>query len=484
VQKQKKESMASFESTVAASDEKEGGSSLSIEKLSIDTTTADVVTTPTTPNPATATATATAAAAEGPPPSSPSSSSAKHGGGGAATTTATTTAVGPDDTPATPQTKKMMREGQVGHLTPAQEAALGTFKQQARPSDIEAAKYSVETVDQVCCRFLRARGFDVGKALILLGECQQKLTEMRAAYWASVDPNEALQCDLGVLKNFYPHVQSGFDRFNRPVLFEHTGGMNPSAVMQLTTKQRLINYHWWSMEKSLDERFSEAAARATSTAENPDGTTVHHISTCVVLDFQGMGMSHVSQKMLDQMKLYISLDNTCYPELLGKMLVINAPTIAVNTWGMVKRWLDPRTQSKIEILGSGPETLRRLHEFIAPDQLPRAYGGTAPDIFPRKANCELTSVPRSGKFQKTVAVPAGKTLTVDSYVTEGPVEITITAAAGPGRSPQGLCPPITATPRCAEPYLGPYLGLYLGHYLSLSSAHHRHPQVRLFPLPA
>ena len=36
------------------------------------------------------------------------------------------------------------------------------------------------------------------------------------------------------------------------------------------------------------------------------------------------------------------------------MFVINAPYLAVQTWGMVKRWLDPRTQSKIEILGPGP----------------------------------------------------------------------------------------------------------------------------------
>ena len=110
------------------------------------------------------------------------------------------------------------------------------------------------------------------------------------------------------------------------------------------------------METSLDQKFTDAANRAESTHDNPDGTTIHNISTCVVLDFKDLGMQHVSQKMLDQMKMYIGLDNTCYPELLGKMFVINAPFLAVQTWGMVKRWLDPRTQSKIEILGPGPGT--------------------------------------------------------------------------------------------------------------------------------
>ena len=240
-------------------------------------------------------------------------------------------------------------------------------------------------------------------------------------------------------------TQSGFDKFNRPILYEHTGGMHPSAVLQMTTKAGLINYHWWCMEASLDHKFSEAATRAASTVDNPDGTTIHNISTCVILDFKDLSLQHVSQKMLDQCKLYIGLDNVCYPELLGKMFVINAPYLAVQTWGIVKRWLDPRTQSKIEILGPGPETIRRLHEFIAPDQLPAAYGGTAPDLFHRKEGCESVSVPRAGKLTTTAHLPAGKKLTVDSYVHDGQLDITLTftSPSSPSTTPQGLCPPVT-----------------------------------------
>lgn len=172
-------------------------------------------------------------------------------------------------------------------------------------SDIAAAKYTVESEQQCALRFLRARGFDVVKALVLLSECNQKLTEMRAAHWASCDPDTTLNCDTAALRNFYPHIQAGFDKFNRPILFEHTGGMNPNAVMQMTSKQGLINYHFWNMETSLDQRFTEAASRAESTHDNPDGTTIHNISTCVVLDFKDLGMQHVAQKMLDQMKMFI-----------------------------------------------------------------------------------------------------------------------------------------------------------------------------------
>ena len=56
-------------------------------------------------------------------------------------------------------------------------------------------------------------------------------------------------------------------------------------------------------------------------------------------------MSHLSSKCLDMVKLFISIDNACYPETLGKMLAINAPWLATTGWGLVKGWLDPRAFS-------------------------------------------------------------------------------------------------------------------------------------------
>lgn len=151
--------------------------------------------------------------------------------------------------------------GQAGHLTPAQDTSFKKFRTLVKASDIETAKYTVETADQCCLRFLRARQFDGEKAMALLTSCINKLTEMKATYWSQLSPDECANCDIAALKNFYPHVQSGFDKLNRPLLFEHTGKMNPNAILQMSSRKNLINYHWWSMENSLDQKFSEAARR-------------------------------------------------------------------------------------------------------------------------------------------------------------------------------------------------------------------------------
>ena len=48
------------------------------------------------------------------------------------------------------------------------------------------------------------------------------------------------------------------------------------------------------------------------------------ISTCAVLDMNDVNMTQ-AYKIMEIVKLLISLDNVAYPEMLGKMLIINAP---------------------------------------------------------------------------------------------------------------------------------------------------------------
>lgn len=77
-------------------------------------------------------------------------------------------------------------------------------------------------------------------------------------------------------------------------------------------------YHWFTMERTLDGMFSDAATRG--------GRSI--VSTVAVLDLKGLNSSHVSSRILDHIKGMISIDNCCYPETLGKMFVINAPWLA------------------------------------------------------------------------------------------------------------------------------------------------------------
>jgi len=312
--------------------------------------------------------------------------------------------------------------GQVGHLNESQKQTLEIFKSAASEEKLNIAKFSVETIDQVACRFLRARQFDIGKAHELLHECWATKKEKKASEYTEAPVDETLKCEMTVLRKFYPHNQAGYDKYNRPLLFDNSGTINMNGISHLTTQEGLVGYHFWTMEKCLDELFTagkerakRAAARDNDGAEPPaegsDGAG-NCISTCVVLDLQGCSMATVANSAaMNHMKMLIALDNVVYPEMLGKMFVVNAPSFIVSTFAMVKGWLDVRTQKKIELLGSGPEMTARLLEFIDPDQLPVRYGGTAtPDIYLAPdtchPNCEYLSIQYNSMVSELSAVSA------------------------------------------------------------------------------
>lgn len=92
---------------------------------------------------------------------------------------------------------------------------------------------------------------------------------------------------------------------------------------------------------------------------------------------------------------------------------------------MVKGWLDPRTQAKIEIIGSGADVSKRLLEYINPENLPVKYGGTAAEPNFHRDNTEFLWIGRHSAIKKTVTIGPGKKLTVDTYVTDGDVSLEV-----------------------------------------------------------
>jgi spore coat polysaccharide biosynthesis predicted glycosyltransferase SpsG len=114
----------------------------------------------------------------------------------------------------------------------------------------------------------------------------------------------------------------------------------------MTTTEHLINYHWWCMETALNHMFDNAPHRRNNNNSHNEGGEEGKIeekeaiiSTCVIIDLQGLHMHHTTNIVLDHVKAMIALDNACYPEVLGKMLVINAPWLAGKYDHSIKRQL-------------------------------------------------------------------------------------------------------------------------------------------------
>jgi hypothetical protein len=103
----------------------------------------------------------------------------------------------------------------------------------------------------------------------------------------------------------------------------------------------------------------------------------------------------------------------------------------VSAWDLVKGWLDPRTQQKVEIMKSGPEQEARLKEFIPEDQLPVNFGGRAAPLYPTHHHTEFVHVPRYGGVRKLMHLQPQQTLVLDSYALDGEIHMEVFSSDQP-----------------------------------------------------
>ena len=155
------------------------------------------------------------------------------------------------------------------------------------------------------------------------------------------------------------------DKAGRPVYVERSGHIDVDSMFLLTDLERLLDYHIWCTETGTRERITTQSA-----------ATGRPITSLVsVLDLEGMTMKQAGAATRSYIGRASSLDSAYYPETLGKMLVINAPTFFTAVWALIKVMLDERTVRKIEILG-GPAAWRpRLVEVCGEANIPVEYGG-------------------------------------------------------------------------------------------------------------
>lgn len=127
-------------------------------------------------------------------------------------------------------------------------------------------------------------------------------------------------------------------------------------------------------------------------------------------------------------------------------------THAVSSWEIVKRWLDPRTQAKIQIMGSGPDTTKRLLEYISIDDLPKCYGGNAPDLFPPRVNIEFLHIARASTVKKVVKISSTQQLCVDAYITEGDIQLEVLSSLPKGNTSITVVIGEISAPRTEPPH--------------------------------
>lgn len=71
------------------------------------------------------------------------------------------------------------------------------------------------------------------------------------------------------------------------------------------------------------------------------------------MDLKGFGMAMWNRKVINLVKKVTETAQNNYPEMMGKMFLVNAPFIFSACWSIIKVWLDERVKNKISIMGTG-----------------------------------------------------------------------------------------------------------------------------------
>ena len=152
----------------------------------------------------------------------------------------------------------------------------------------------------------------------------------------------------------------GFGKSGNLIYVDRVGQVDPSKLMGKTgfAMEDVQKFHIQSMEAV--NKLKEQQYERTGNVK---------YKNLVILDLDGMGMSHLGSKFTAPMKSFIKIDQEYYPESLYQMVVTNAGWVVKSLWVIISPFIDPITSQRIKFGQS------HLGEFVDAEQIPKFLGG-------------------------------------------------------------------------------------------------------------
>ncbi|OTA89326.1 hypothetical protein M434DRAFT_34411 [Hypoxylon sp. CO27-5] len=234
------------------------------------------------------------------------------------------------------------------------------------PEQIRATIWSMvkhDHPDALLLRFLRARKWDLQRALVMLmstmnWRCSEAHVDdeimVNGEEYAAINEKSSDPKTKKLAEDFLAQIRMGksycygIDKAGRPICIVR-------ARLHRAGEQS---------EEGL-ERFTVYLIETTRFMLTPPVDTA-----CVLFDLTGFSLANMDYTPV---RFMIKCFEANYPESLGVVLVHKAPWVFQGIWKIVKGWLDPVVASKVHFTN----TLKDLEEFIATERIPTDLEGTS-----------------------------------------------------------------------------------------------------------
>ncbi|KAI8801066.1 CRAL-TRIO domain-containing protein [Cladochytrium replicatum] len=259
-----------------------------------------------------------------------------------------------------PPPVKLDLPGRLETLTEEQQDILEEFKEELKADDLfDPSRHD----NHLLLRFLRARKFNVLNAKLMFSDYIKWRKEFGGI---GVDRlvKEWKFPEMPVVAAFYPRTYHKTDKHGRPIYIEQIGVINLDQVFAVTNLERMLIQHVVEYEKLVNYRLPACSIAAG----------FHIEQSCTILDLKGVSVSNFS-RVFTFVKNVSAIAQNYYPEMLGKMYVINTPVLFTAVWQLVKPMLDEVTVNKIEFLSTGYTHF--IFETIDRDNAPELLGGNS-----------------------------------------------------------------------------------------------------------
>ncbi|KAF7299032.1 MFS domain-containing protein [Mycena indigotica] len=238
---------------------------------------------------------------------------------------------------------------------------LQQFRKEVESEGILKDGDTIGTDDETLLRFLRARKFDIKQSKKMLAEAQQWRKTVRLdQLYAETDPFDYPERDA--VFNCWPLYFHKLDKKGRPVNIHHLGVVDFPKLYKTCTPER----HFESLLVNAECLPREVLPACSRVAAAPVSTVL------VIIDLTDFSMSKFWQmKSLARTSFQISQDY--FPETMGQLIIVNAPSSFTFIWSMMKPWLSKETAEKVDIIGHDYQSA--LLDVVDADALPAVLGG-------------------------------------------------------------------------------------------------------------